>query len=188
MFLKFCPLSVEVIFCVIHSCSISIIHWWLIGCSSMLRPKSLVPTLTQTFWEHSHREWMGREGTLLNDNVQIIMFYVCLWENRNHPFLLCCILLCYLTKPPSQPTGNIIFAMSWDHRPGYMIFNLIILIYWRDFMINSIIWCFVDGSGILYHKCSIVLISGDWDSHGIWFTLFSCSSNHSVTTWPHQSG
>ena len=24
--------------------------------------------------------------------------------------------------------------------------------------------------------------SGDWDGHGIWFTSFSCSSNHSVTT------
>ena len=32
------------------------------------------------------------------------------------------------------------------------------------------------------HKCSIGLRSGDWDGHGIWFTLFSCSSNHSVTT------
>ena len=55
---------------------------------------------------------------------------------------------------------------------------------------NSIIWCFVDGGrkhcfrhhSSISHKCSIGLRSGDWDGHGIWFTLFSCSSNYSVTT------
>ena len=54
---------------------------------------------------------------------------------------------------------------------------------------NSIIWCFVDGGrkhclgrrSRISHKCSIGLRSAGWDGHGIWFTLFSCSSNHSVT-------
>ena len=56
---------------------------------------------------------------------------------------------------------------------------------------NSIIWCFVDGGAKrclehrsrISHKSSTGLRSGDWDGHGIWFTSFSCSSTHSVTTW-----